>query len=228
MADDFISGALAGQQYQLNKFLIQEAPLKVEQEKLALDIGRADFDARQKLANMLAAKPPPQGKDPLENAENALLTMGSYAAQVGLPEQASADLAKAGTIAQQREQAAYEKWQEAQGQAKFSESILANVHDQASLDLANRYIELQTGKKSALEGQKYSPELIETLKQATETHRTQAQEDYDRARAAKERTAAQVDIAKIEVEKTQAEYNIRRAVAASKSGAPGLAPKPAT
>ena len=228
MPDDFISGALAGQQFQLNKFLIQEAPIKLEQEKMALTIAKQDYSKREQLASMLAAKPPPPGQDPLENATNTFFTMAQDAAQVGLPEEAATYLKEASTLSVQREDAAYKRWETTLQQTKFADQILANVTDQASLDQANAYIKMTTGKPSALEGQKYSPELVETLKKATMTKRSEAQEALDKARAEREKGLEKADTALVEQRKAAAELSKVRANIAKKHDADGLIAKPRT
>src|SRR6266436_3214855 len=113
MANDYISGMLAGQQFKLNQFALQEAPVKLEQDKLNLKIAEVDFDRRQKMADMLAGKTNqiPEGRDPLTNAANALLRTGEAAAEAGLPEEASQDFIRGSTILYQQEDAAYKHWQ---------------------------------------------------------------------------------------------------------------------
>lgn len=229
MADhDFISGALAGQQFQMNKMLMQEAPVKLEKEKLALKISQTDFDARQKMAQMLAdnAGKIPDGQDPLENAKNTLLQMGTAAAKVGLVEESTSYLAKASTIGAQQEEAAYKKWQTTLQQTKFADSILAGVTDQTSLDQANAYVRMTTGKPSALEGTKYSPQLITALKDSSIKKRTEAQEALDKARARREQGLVTADAELVRLRKTQEGLNVARTHAAEKAGANDLIAKP--
>lgn len=228
MADqDFISGALAGQQFQLNKFLIQEAPVKLEQEKLALKISQSDFDKRQQMADLLAGKMSqiPRGQNPLTNASNALLQMGQAAAEVGLPEQAAADFSKASVIMEQQEDAAYKQWQTVLQKTKFADQILSGVTDQKSLDQANAYIKMSTGTPSALEGKQYSPELMEALRKSVLTKRSEAQDAYDRARTEREKTLEKRDLADTKRIETQAHLNEVRAGVAEKNGGAGIVAK---
>src|ERR1700729_3506332 len=113
LANPFIQGMLSGQQYKLNNFLLQEAPVKLETEKLALKVAQTDYDRRQKMAELLAQgsdKVAP-GQNPLTNAAEALVQMGGAAAKVGLVDEAVTDLSKASTIMAQQEDAAYKQWQ---------------------------------------------------------------------------------------------------------------------
>jgi hypothetical protein len=231
MADqDFISGALSGQQFQLNKFLIQEAPVKLEQEKLALKISETDFQARQKMAQLLAKNSSqiPEGQNPLTNASNSLIEMATAAVASGLPEEAAKDFGLASKIMSEQEDAAYKQWQVVDQKAKFATQILAGVTDQKSLDQANAYIRMSTGTKSALDGQKYSPELIEELHKAMTTKRSDAQNALDRSRAAKTAAETKSEAERPALIKSQTELNQARAKAADKHGGDGLMAKRST
>jgi hypothetical protein len=229
MADDFISGALAGQQFQMNKMLLQEAPVKLEQEKLALKISQQTYDQRQKMAELLAADPSkvPEGQDPMLNASNALLRMGSAAAKSGLVEESSKFFKEASSIQTQQEDAAYKKWQQTFQQTKFADSLLATVTDQASLDQANSYVRMSTGKPSALEGHKYSPELIEALKKSSEAKRTEAQEALTKAQERKANVETEAAKELVPLRKSQIALNEAKTAAAKKVGGDGLIAKPA-
>lgn len=228
MADDYISGMLAGQQFKLNQFALQEAPIKLQQEKLDLKIGEVDFDRRQKMADMLAGKANqiPEGQNPLTNASAALFRIGEAAAEAGLPEEASQDFTRGSTILYQQEEAAYKNWQMVDQKTKFATQILASTTDQASLDQANSYIEMSTGTPSALKGQKYSPELIESLRKSIATKRTEAQEALDFARANREKGLQKSDAALTELRKAQTGLADARAENAKKNGAGGIIAKP--
>lgn len=225
---DFIQGMLAGQQFKLNNFLLQEAPVKLESEKLALKIASADYERREQMAKMLATNSEriPPGQNPLNNAAEALIQMGSAAAKVGLPEEATKDFASASKIMSEQENVAYKQWQQVSQQTKYADQLLSTVVDQQTLDQANAHIKMTTGKASALEGMKYSPELINQLKQATATKRTSAQEALTRVLTSK--ANIETDAAKelILLRKTQEALNIARTKAANKAGADGLIAKP--
>jgi len=236
MADDpgsmFISGMLSGQQFKLNQFALQEAPVKLQSEKLALKVAQSDYDKRQKMAEMLAqdaasgSSKVPSGQDPLVNAAEALAHMGGVAAKVGLTEEAVSDLSKASTIMAQTEDAAYKKWQTTLQQTKYADQLLAGVTDQATLDAANAHIEMTTGKPSALKGAKYSPELIADLQKASVSKRTAAQEALTRAQERKTEIETLVDAEKPALMKTQEALNIARTNAANKVGGDGLIAQP--
>jgi hypothetical protein len=230
MADqDFISGALAGQQYQLNRFLLQEAPVKLESEKLALDVAKVDQARRQKMADLLAQHPPPAGQDPLEKAQNTLFGMADAAVQAGLPEEATSNLKAASTIANERVDAAYKNFQQIESQTKFADSLLAQATDQKSWDAINQYIRMSTGKPSAMEGRPFSPELRDALQQASTAKRTKAQEDLSRAEAERARASAAAERALVPLRQAQKELAEKRKDAAGKLGsASGLVAKPAT
>lgn len=231
MADNesgFITGALAGQQFQLNKFLIQEAPVKLETEKLALKVAQTDYDARQKMAQMIAQHHDKMlpGQNPLTNAANSLLEMGQIAVDSGLPEEGAADISKASTIMAQQEEAAYKNWQMVEQKAKFAGSILPFVTDQKTLDQANEYIEMSTGTPSALKGKQYSPELIESLRKGMASKRTQAQDALDRARAARELSLTNSDKVSDRLKESQIKFNEAKTERAKKYGADDLIAKP--
>lgn len=228
MAEDFISGMLAGQQFKLNEFMIQEAPLKLEQEKMALTLQKADVDKRQKMADLLASKPPKEDQNPLINAQNALMAMGSAAVKSGLIEEAQKNYQTSAVIGAQMEDAAYKQYQEAAGRAKFSESILANVTDAASWKKANDTITLMTGKPSAMADRPYSPELVHALKEAGIKHLDDATEAYRKAQTRKDEVETSLAPLKAEAllaEKRAAEI---RAANAKKAGSDGLLAKPRT
>jgi uncharacterized protein YcgL (UPF0745 family) len=203
---DFIEGALAGQQFQMNQLLqqdtkvklqedqlkLQEMPIKLEQEKLALKIATADYQKRDQMAKMLAGMKVPEGKDPLTNAMNSLLNMGTAAAASGLPEEAATDFSHAATIAYQQAQAAHEQLIDTLQKTEFADSILANVKDKDTWKQANAFIKMQTGKESAVAHEPYSPELVKALRESTIKKRTDAEETYDRARAANEYADAEM------------------------------------
>jgi hypothetical protein len=228
MPEDFISGALAGQEYQLNKLKLLEAPIKLEQDKLALKISQQDYDRRQQLANILSqhATRIPEGQNPLTNAAQSLLEIGSAEAQAGMVEEATTTLAHASTITAQQEDAAYKQWQTVLQKTKFADSLLANVHDQASLDQANAYVELATGQPSALKGKKFSPELIETLKKSSETKRTEAQEALTKAQTDKARADTQAAAELVTLRKTQESLNTTREENLRKVGGDSQIAKP--
>jgi hypothetical protein len=226
----FIQGMLSGQQYKLNNFLLQEAPVKLESEKLALKIAQTDYDRRQKMAELLAQgsdKIPP-GQNPLTNASQALIEMGSAAAKVGLVEEATTDFAKASTIMAQQEDAAYKQWQQTLQQTKYADQLLSTVTDQQTLDQANAHIKMTTGKDSALAGMKYSPELIDQLRKATESKRTAAQEALTRAQTRKAEVETEAARELGPLRKTQEALNIARTEAAKKVGGDGLIAQPKT
>lgn len=228
LASPFIQGMLSGQQFKLNNFLLQEAPIKLESEKLALKVASTDYERRQKMAEMLAKdsdKVPP-GQNPLTNAAEALIQIGGAAAKVGLVDEATKNFKDASTIMAQQEDAAYKQWQQTIQQTKYADQLLSTVTDQQTLDAANAHIKMTTGKPSALEGQKYSPEMIEQLRQASASKRTAAQEALTRAqtRKADVETAASAEL--VPLRKTQEDLNIARTKAAEKAGADGLIAKP--
>jgi hypothetical protein len=228
MADDFIQGMLAGQQFKLNNFLLQEAPVKLEQEKLALKIAGSDYQRREQMAQLLAKNSSqiPSGQNPLTNASEALLAIGSAAAQVGLVDEASQNLSKAATIMNQQQEAAYKQWQQTIQQTRYADQLLSTVTDQQSLDQANAHIQMTTGKPSALAGAKYSPELIEQLRQASASKRTAAQEALTRAQTRKAEIDTEAAAELVPLRRTQEDLNIARTKAADKVGGDGLVAKP--
>lgn len=221
MADqDFISGMLSGQQFQLNKFLLQEAPVQLEQKKFALKVAEADYDKRQQMAKLLAGSQMqiPDDRNPLTAASNALAKAGAAAVQAGLPEEAVDYFSKASTIANQQEQALYHKWQEADQRAKFADQILGQVHDQASWDQANAFIEMQTGKPSAMKDKPYSAELVQMLKDASASHRTQAQEALTKEQEKRTKLEEQLDEERKDLIRAQTDLANQRTAALKKAG----------
>lgn len=235
MAEDFISGALAGQKFQMNKMLLQEAPVKLQQEKLALMISQQTYDQRQMLAQKLARMSHniPEGQNPLTNAANALTEVGTAELESGLVEQGTATLAKSATIQSQQEMAAYHQWQTTLQKTKFADQLLGTIPEgvsqeegQKRFDAINAYIKLTTGKPSALEGKKYSAELVAQLKAASATKRTQAQEALTKAQLERTKGLEEADTALIKLRKSLTRLSDERASAAAKVGGDGLIPKP--
>lgn len=234
-ADDFASGILAGQEYQLNKFKILAAPaavedgqVKVEQDKLALKIGQQDYTNRQKMAELLAKNSHniPEGQNPLTNAAASLLTVGSAEIESGMVEEGAATLAKASTITHQQEDAAYKNWQMVIQKTKFSDQMLATATDQKSWDAMNAMIYMTTGQKSQFADHKYSPELVEQLKQAGASKRTQAQEALTKAQTERTKLGVAADNELIKLRKTQESLNAARETNLKKVGGDGLIAKP--
>ncbi len=222
MADyDFISGALAGQQFQLNKFAIAEAPVKLESEKLALTITKQDQEKQQRLADMLAAKPPEAGKNPLENAMNFFLTGAQDAAKAGLPQQATEYLAKGANLAVQQEDAAYRNWEKAFKENEFAQNILSTATDEASWNRANDTIEMMTGKPSHFKGTPYSAQFVEQLKQAGVKHLDKATEELRKAQTKKEEAETAAAYARAEQEKASTRLAEGRKTALEKTGGKG-------
>jgi hypothetical protein len=233
MADDspgsqVIQGFLAGQQFKLNNFLLQEAPVKLEQQKLALKIAQSDYSKREQMAKMLAQNSDkiPPGQNPLTNAAEALVAMGGAAAKVGLVEEATTDFAKASTIMSQQEDVAYKQWQQRSQEAKYANSLLSTATDQASFDAMNAHVEMTTGKPSALKGMKYSPELIKQLQEASTRHLTAAEEALKRAQTRKAEVETDATSELITLRKTQEDLNKARTEAARKVGGDGLIASP--
>jgi hypothetical protein len=227
---DFIQGMLAGQQYQLNNFLIQEAPVKLEKEKLALGVAKLDFQRREQMAELLSKNESriPPGQNPLTSASNTLVEMGSAAAKVGLIDEATQDFSKASTIMAQQEDVAYKQWQQTLQQTKYADQLLSTVHNQAEFDQMNAHIEMTTGQPSHLKGQQYSPELVESLRKAAASKRTEAQEALTRAQSRKSEVDQRLDEERIRALKVQEKLNETRINNANKVGSGGLVAKPAT
>jgi hypothetical protein len=162
----------------------------------------------------------------METAQNTLLTMGAFAAQTGFPEESAKFLHDGVVIAEQREDAAYKQYQEAIGKAKFSEQILGSVTDESSWKAANEYIKLVTGKPSAMEGKPYSPELVQTLKDATMKHLDAATTKYREAQTEREKSLEAADWALVDQRKSAAHLNSVKAGTAAKNGGAGIVASP--
>lgn len=235
MAEDFISGMLAGQQYvegkqkiELNKFLLAEAPVKLEEEKLALKVANSDYQRKEALAKMLAQHQDkiPTGQNPLDNTSNALMEMSSDAIAVGLPEEGLKYAKEASTIKAQQSRAAYQQWEETIQKTRFSDQMLATAHDEASWKQMNQMVEMVTGQKSALADRPYSPELVEALKQASASKRTTAQEALTKAQEAEQRTLERVNSERVGLVKLQKENEQLRNERLRKDGGGGALPSP--
>jgi hypothetical protein len=229
LANPFIQGMLSGQEFKMNQFALQEAPLKLEKEKLALKVAETDYAKQEAMAKLLTqhSKMIPEGQNPMTNAADMLVEMGNDAAAVGLPEEAAKNFTSASKIMATQETVAYRQWQEAVNKEKFATQILAGVTDEKSWVQANAYVKMMSpDQKNPLEGKPYSPELVEALRKSAATKRTEAQEAYSRAQAAAEKVKAQLDTEKIELTKTQETLNLARADQARKVGGDGLIAKP--
>lgn len=241
MADDFISGMLSGQQYQLNqqsiamnKLMLQEEPVKIEKEKLALKIGQQDYDKRQKMADFLAAHSAkvPEGENPLTNAAEALTEAAGAAFKYGLYEEGIGYVEKASTISTQQATAAYKNWRQAAEKTKLASQYLSTIptgvsqeEGQRRLDAINSYLKM-SGTPSALEGQRYSPELIEQLKQGAIKHESDAKLALEKAQTNKDNIEARAAAELIPLRKSQTDLNITRKNNAEKFGPGGLIAQP--
>lgn len=236
LSQPFIQGSLAGQQFQLNKFLIEEAPVKLEKEKLALKIASSDYNRRQQMADMLATKSHevPPGQDPLTNAANTMFEISQAAAQAGLPEEAIDSLTKGATILNQQESASYKHYQQVLQQTKYADQLLGTIPDGVSpeegqklWDQMNAHVEMMTGKPSALKDQKYSPELVKELRDASVKKISTAQEEWYKVRAQREQGLIAADTALVKQREAAARLADTRANTAKKYGGNGIVAKPA-
>jgi tetratricopeptide (TPR) repeat protein len=233
MADDFISGMLAGQQFQLNKFLLQEAPVKLEQQKLALKITEQTYDKQQQMAKLLAQNSSkiPEGQNPMTNASNALLQMGSAYVETGQPEQAIDAFAKASAISSAQETAAYHHSEEVIKKAQYIDSILAQATPNNWEELI-KFTEMDLGQKSALRDKDgkitpFSPELIDVLRKRNEARRTDAQEALTKAQIERTKVETQLAQERMPLVAAQTEAAKTRAVLDKKVGG-GLVANPKT
>lgn len=236
LSKPFIQGALSGQEFQLNKFLIEEAPVKLEKEKLALKIATSDFSRRQQMADMLAGKSSqiPPGQDPLTNAANTMFDIGRAAAESGLPEEAISAISKGSTILNQQENAAYKHFQTVLQKTKYADQLLGTIPDDASpeegqrlWDQMNAHIEMTTGTPSALKDKKYSPQLVRELREASTKKLSAAQEEWYKVRSEREKGLEKADSALAEQRRSAAALNRTKEETAKKHGGAGLIPKPA-
>jgi len=235
LSKPFIQGALSGQEFQLNKFLIQEAPIKLEKEKLALKIATSDFSRRQQMADLLAGKMSqiPPGQNPLTEASNTLMEIGEAAAKAGLPEEAIEAISKGSAIATQQLNAATKRAQLVEQQTKYADQLLGTIPDDVSpeegqrlWDQMNSHVEMMTGTPSAMKNQKYSPQLVRELRDASVKKRSQAQEDLDKAKAEWERAHTKSEKALEAQRYSAASLNkVKEEGVARKYGSAGLIPK---
>jgi hypothetical protein len=142
-------------------------------------------------------------------------------------EEGTATLAKASSIVTQQEDSAYKNWQMTIQSTKFADQMLSTAHDQKSWDSMNAMVEQITGKPSALKGKPYSPELVEQLRQASETKRTTAQEALTRAQTAKAEADTKAAAELVTLRKTQEALNVERTKNLDKVGGGQIA-KPRT
>jgi len=236
LSKPFIQGALSGQEFQLNKFLIEEAPVKLEKEKLAVKIASSDFNRRQQMADMLAGKSGqvPPGQDPLTNAANTMFDIGRAAAESGLPEEAIEAISKGSTILNQQENAAYKHFQTVMQQTKYADQLLGSIPDgvppeegQRLWDQMNAHVQMMTGKPSALQNTKYSPQLVRELREASTKKLSAAQEEWYKVRAEREKGQEKADAALARQRDSATKLNEARTETAKKHGAAGLIPKAA-
>jgi hypothetical protein len=225
-ASGFLTGTQQQQAIQLNNIAIQEGPLTLEKERLANETTKTALDQHKKLIQLLDSVPK-GGQDPVADATNTLLQIGESEIKSGLIEEGTATFGKASMMMNQQSEIAKRAWDTTLAQTKYADGLLSTVHDQASWDQMNSLVQLQTGKPSALKDKPYSPELVESLRQASAAKRSESQQAYDKARTHKIQTDDVLDQHRKALVDAQTALDEARTDNVKKTGAVGAIPKSA-
>lgn len=130
----------------------------------AMQTGAADVD--YSLEDNPQARQAVSMADKLDRAANLFAGSGLIKKATDTAKAAAEIRAKADEGLKDRSQAALNQLRQRTQQAEAMAQHFGGATDQASLDLANRLYEFQTGQRSPLSDVPYSPELIESLNQS--------------------------------------------------------------
>lgn len=214
-------GIAAQQSQEMSALGIEEQGLKNQQARTAISI-------QNKMLEKMAAMGTNGGNDSGTQADALAKDMDSLASialSSGAPEQAKQYATAGSTIRENASKISSRQAKLEKDDWAMVDSMLPGIYDQDTLDDANATYMMKTGRPSKLAGAKYSPQLIETLKNASQTAKDKAltQEAEARARAAD--AQASTSRARIPLIKAQTDAAEALANARNKNGAGNLAPK---
>ncbi len=227
VASGFLAGtqeqqaiALGKQELALGEFKLQEAPVTLQKEQLALQVEKQSVQAHNQMLQMLNKAGGPQGTtDPISDAAQTMLRVGSVQVASGLPEEGVETISKATQMLDRQSEVAYRAFEVADKQAKFVEGMVASVEgstnpEQAygtAVATARMLYGEQAVKSLPPWNAKTTPLLIDQMKKAAEAHRTQAQQAYDRAHAQNEQVQVEASRALIKQREEAARLSADRA-----------------
>jgi hypothetical protein len=142
---------------------IKEANMHLQQQQRMLSLlqGATTASSRGTIADQVEAR--------TESMASNMDMLANFALESGMPEQAKEYANSASTI---RKNAAAVQENQAklqQQHAQMTASLMQNVHDQQSFDNALMIYQLETGQKSPFAGQRFSPQLADSIRQRAVT-----------------------------------------------------------
>lgn len=225
MADDFISGALAGQSFKQNAETLREQPqlfelsmaegqaklatsqMDLKERQTALDNAKAIQQIQSKALRRLSLGQMDSTADPTQATTDALQTMGMAEIEGGFPVQGAELLKQSVTIAKDHAEIISKQSDTKIKKFSFAASGLSDVHDEASWREFKMLA--QSEYKGALDpkiaDRPYSPELIKMLQDGAQTQLQKAQTERDRASTRLSNVEARKDEAEIPLEKARTE-----------------------
>jgi hypothetical protein len=227
VASGWLSGTQEQQAIALNNIKLQEGPITLESEKLALETQKQQVAMHNKLLQTLNSQPQ-SGADPIGSAAETFFRVGQAQLESGLPEEAMKTIATGQEMLDRQSQVAYRAFEAADKQAQYVEQMVAGVADAPNQEQAyNQAVaiaKMHFGEKSInlppwdpVKG----PQVLEAYKRAAEAHRTEAQKQLDRAKIAKENADAEYARQNTERAKATTRLDNDRAEAIEKNSGKG-------
>jgi len=153
-------------------------------QQLAIQRGKQDLDAQQRMAKLLAEETAEGSPDdpavPL--ASNQVVKLARLAAQAGSFNQAIDMFGKAAQIRHSEAQTAQEKWKTRMQEVEEAERLVAGANDAESWDRGIAAYKMMTGKDSPLAGIPYSPESKRIVEEALRTSKNVAAAQLSQSR----------------------------------------------
>lgn len=222
MAEDFISGALAGQQYKQNQEALREQPqlfelsmaegkaklassqMDLQERQTALDNAKAIQQIQAKAMRSVTMGQADPNSDPTQKTTDALEAMGMADIEGGFPVQGAELLKQSAVIAKDHATIMKEQTDAQEKKLNFVAGGLQDVHDQASWDQFNMLAtaEFKGTMDPRIAKQPYSPQLIKMLRDTTQTQLQKAETD---------RNKAQTRLDDVEARQHEAEIPLERA-----------------
>jgi hypothetical protein len=237
MAEDFISGALAGQQFKQGQEAIAERPqlfelsmaegkqklqaeaLTIEERQMTLDNSKALQKLQGGVLKSLATQPTDPSADPTEQTTNSLFAIGTADILGGFPQQGGEFIKQATAIAKNHADITIKGSEAQQKKLSFVAGGLADVHDQQSWETFNMMAasEFKGAMDPKIAGKPYSPQLIKMLMDSTQTLLQKARTERENALSRLDAVHVQESEARVPLIRAQEQAALATAAAKRKN-----------
>jgi hypothetical protein len=192
MADDFVSGMLAGQEYSQKQQLFQlsqaEGAVKVETQRFALENAKLMQQRQEKALSLMSLGMGHPSSDPTEVTSNILYSMGNAEIEAGLLDQGADHIKQASTIQEQHSQIVLHQTEDKIKRFTFFGDLLKDVQpgDEAGWSRAKMIYQSQFAGQldPKIANQPFTAELKSALEAGTQTALQKAQTEAATARKA--------------------------------------------